>query len=121
MSFDRRWLFTAAGAAFLSSLFRKRGGGRRGTGHRGRHRWGRRPRTSSSPCIQKGWPRKLPRPRKTVARKALWEALREAIRQAVPQPHRSREGSPRGVRETLGTLTYACLENNRNGNLRVGA
>lgn len=112
MSFDRRWLLTAAGSAFLANLFEKTGGAA----------------TAPPPgaslakdadtlflLFQKGFPRKLSTAESKACRLALDDAYLDRFTRIFPGLDPTARAHLEGFAQVLGTLTYACLENEKNG------
>ena len=112
MPFDRRWLLTAAGSAFLASLFEKTGGASAAS-----------PPTASLAkdadslfeLFQKGFPRKLTAAESKACRLALDGAYIDRFTRIFPGLDGTARAHLQGFAQMLGTLTYACLENQRKG------
>lgn len=114
MSFDRRWLMTASAAAFFGALFRKAEAAPPAPGA-GPAATGAKTPEDFIVLFGKGWPRKPDQAESAVIDMALRDVYLKRFNARFPKMSPAEKAHLEGFAQNLGTVTYACLENNRKG------
>ena len=116
MSFDRRWLFTAAGAAFFSSLFRKLEASTPTSPPAGNPP---RPRAKTADeffaLFLAGFPKVPAKVEQKELRTALESAYLKRFKRMFENLNEGEKVRLGQMATELGTLTYKCFANEKSG------